>query len=99
MPPLTGAQRRHLRALAHHLDPVCFIGKNGLTEAVLQAVDAALDAHELLKVKFIDCKKEKRELAGALEAGTHSSVAGLIGNIAILYREHPDPEKRRIQLP
>lgn len=96
---LTGAQRHHLRSLAHHLDPICFVGKNGLTDAVVQAVVAALDAHELLKVKFIDCKKEKRELSAAIGERTDSAVVGLIGNIAILYREHPDAEKRRIQLP
>jgi RNA-binding protein len=99
MEPLTGAQRRYLRSLAHHLDPICFVGKNGLTDAVVEAVDAAFDTHELLKVKFIDCKKEKRELSEAIEQRTHSAVAGLIGNIAILYRQHREPKKRRIELP
>lgn len=98
MDSLTGAQRRHLRSLAHHLDPVCFIGKNGLTDAVVQACDAALDSHELIKIKFIDGKKEKREWSAAISSRTDSAVVGLIGNIAILYRENPDPEKRRIQL-
>ena len=99
MTSLTGAQRRYLRSLAHHLDPVCFVGKNGLTDAVVQACDTALDAHELIKVKFIDGKKEKRAISDAISERTNSAVAGLIGNIAILYRENPDPEKRRIQLP
>lgn len=99
MTPLSSAQRRHLRSLAHHLDPVCYIGKNGLTDAVVQAVEAAFDAHELLKLKFNDCKDEKRELSSAIEQRTGSAIVGIIGNIAILYREHPDPEKRRIQLP
>jgi len=99
MVSLTSAQRRHLRSLAHHLDPVCFVGKNGLTDAVIQACAAALDSHELIKVRFIDCKKEKRELSDAIIERTDSAVVGLIGNVAILYREHPDPDKRRIQLP
>ncbi len=99
MEPLTGAQRRYLRSLAHHLDPICFVGKNGLTDAVVQAIGVAFDTHELLKLKFIDGKKEKRELSAAIEQRTNSAVVGLIGNIAILYRQHTDPEKRRIQLP
>ena len=98
MTTLTGAQRRQLRSLAHHLDPVCFVGKNGLTDAIVQACAAALDSHELIKVKFIDGKKEKREFSEAISERTDSAVVGLIGNIAILYRENPDLEKRRIQL-
>jgi RNA-binding protein len=99
MKELTGAQRKHLRSLAHHLDPICFVGKSGLTEAVTRSVDLAFDAHELLKVKFIDRKEEKKELTARIAESTESHCVGLIGNIAILYRCHPDPGKRRIELP
>ncbi len=99
MNELTGAQRKYLRSLAHHLDPVCYIGKNGVTDAVIHSVSMALDAHELIKVKFNDHKDEKRTLAGELETATESHMVGLIGNIAILYREQSDPEKRLIALP
>lgn len=99
MMQITGSQRRYLKSLAHHLDPVCFIGKGGLTDAVIQAVDLALDAHELVKVKFIDFKKEKKELATQLETDTESVLVGLIGHIAILYRPQPDADKRKITLP
>ena len=99
MKELTGAQRKHLRSLAHHLDPICFVGKLGLTETVIRSVNLALDAHELLKVKFIDRKEEKKDLTARIAESTGSHCVGLIGNIAILYRRHPDPEKRRIELP
>ena len=50
--PLTGKQRQHLRALAHHLEPVVQIGHEGPTEAVLAQINEALEAHELIKVKI-----------------------------------------------
>jgi RNA-binding protein len=96
---LTSAQRSYLKSLAHHLDPICFIGKNGLTDAVLQSVVIAFDANELLKLKFNDCKKEKQELCDRIVEELDCCVVGVVGHVAILYREHPDPEKRVISLP
>lgn len=96
---LTSAQRSFLKSKAHHLDPICYVGKNGLTDAVVQSVLLAFDANELLKLKFNDYKKEKRELSAQLAETTGSVVVGIVGNVATLYREHPDPEKRAIQLP
>ena len=50
MEELSGAQRKHLRGLAHHVKPVVHVGKNGVTDPVLQEVEEALDSHELIKV-------------------------------------------------
>lgn len=95
---MTSQQRKHLRGIAHHLDPVVMIGKQGLTGGIITATAKALDAHELIKVRFLDYKEEKKELTGQLAEATASEIAGLIGHIAILYKEHPDPEKRKIDL-
>ena len=99
MRKLTNAQRAHLRRLAHHLKPVVQIGKQGLTSGVQASVGEALNAHELIKVKFMDFRDQKHELAEELVAASGSALVGMIGNIAILYRQQPDPEKRRITLP
>ena len=48
---LTPAERRAHRAAAHHLEPVVMIGADGLTDAVKAEVDAALNAHGLIKVR------------------------------------------------
>ena len=98
MQPLTSAQRNKLRAQAHHLKPLVFIGKQGLTDTVIKSVEDNLAAHELIKVKFNDCKDEREEITAEIARRTESEIAGIIGNIAILYREHPEPEKRRIDL-
>jgi RNA-binding protein len=98
MKPLTGTQKKHLRGLAHHLKPVVQMGKNGLTEPVIQSIDEALEDHELIKVRLADPQGRKRELAADVAARTGSVWVGLVGNVVTLYRRQPDPEKRRIEI-
>lgn len=95
---MTSHQRKQLRGLAHHLDPVVMIGKQGLTDGIIAATAKALDAHELIKVRFLEFKDEKRGLTDQLAAATSSEVAGILGHVAILYKEHTDPERRTIEL-
>lgn len=95
---MTSAQRKRLRSLAHHLDPVVMIGKHGLTDTVISATNDALDAHELIKVRFLEHKDEKKALTEQLTEATRSELAGLVGHVAILYRQHEDPEKRKIDV-
>src|SRR5688572_1563562 len=96
---LSGRDRRHLRSLAHALDPVVQIGAAGVTPGVLAALDRALADHELVKVRIARERDERREIADALAEATRSSVAGLIGHVAVLYRPAREPDRRRIELP
>lgn len=98
MKTLTGAQRKYLRGKAHSLSPVVQVGKQGITPDLIKAVNEALDFHELIKVKFVDFKEERRELSREIAQRTSSEAVGLIGNIAILYRQQPDEQKRKIPL-
>ena len=98
MDMLTSQQRRRLRSLANHLEPTVFVGKRGMTPEVIAAVEENLDAHELIKVRFVELKDQKKALTEAIAAQTHSHVAGIIGHVAILYREHTEPERTRISL-
>jgi RNA-binding protein len=101
MQPLSSFQAKYLRGLAHGLKPVVFVGQKGATASLLDSIREALNAHELIKAKFIDFKdrRMKAELVAEIAQQTGSRVAGLIGHTAILYRPHPDPEKRRIVIP
>lgn len=95
---LTGAQRRALRALGHHLHPVVQIGVRGLCPTVIQAVRDQLAAHELIKISFgRDIGVEAKAGAAQLAAASGSHVAGQVGRTALLYRRHP--ERPSIQLP
>jgi RNA-binding protein len=99
MEDLTGAQRKHLRGLAHHVKPVVHVGRNGVTDPVLQEVEEALDYHELIKVKLVDPQGRKKALADELASRSGGTRVGLVGNIVTLYRQHPDPEKRKVEVP
>ncbi|RKZ05866.1 ribosome assembly RNA-binding protein YhbY [bacterium] len=96
---LAGYQRRALRAAAHGLQPVAHVGKDGLADNVLKGVKEALAAHELIKVRFVDQKENRREVAASLAEAVDAALAGVVGHIAILYRPHEDPDKRRVHLP
>ncbi|MBF0308807.1 MAG: ribosome assembly RNA-binding protein YhbY [Magnetococcales bacterium] len=96
---LTGTQRKYLRGLAHGLNPVVTIGKDGVTPGVLGEVDRGLRDHELIKVRFGGFKEEKEALSQQIAESTGSDVAGMIGHVLILYRAAAEPEKRVIVLP
>ena len=49
---LTGKQKNYLRGVAHNLNPIVTIGGKGLTDAVMNEVELALEQHELVKVKI-----------------------------------------------
>lgn len=91
LPP---AQRKLHRADAHHLDPVVLIGADGLTDAVRREVDAALNAHGLIKVRvFSDDRNEReamlRDLADTLDAAPIQHI----GKLLVLWRPIPDKAK------
>ena len=60
---MPGFQKKYLKGLAHGLKPTVFIGQKGVTPAVIQSVDEALDAHELIKVKFVDFKEKAHKVS------------------------------------
>ena len=101
MEKLKGYQKKYLKGLAHGMKSLVFIGQKGLSSTVTKAVDESLEKHELIKVKFIDFKEkgQKEEIAGAIEKETSSELVGMIGHIAIFYRQQKDSEKRKIHVP
>jgi len=99
MDKLKGSQKKYLRAQAHHLKPLVIIGTKGITGSLIGSVDHALHDHELIKVKFGEFKESKKEISGEIAKITQSELVGLIGNMAVFYRQHPEPEKRKIKIP
>ncbi len=96
---LKGSEKKYLRGLAHGLRPLVLVGKKGVTGELVRSVDSALDDHELVKVRFLEFKDEKKGLAQEIAGKTGSELVGLIGNIAVFFRRHPDPAKRKIMRP
>ena len=84
---LSGKQRNFLRALAHPLKPVVQIGHSGLTDAVLKAIDGALQTHELIKVRVTGTDEvSAADLVLEVEKRTRAQVAQVIGKTLVLYR-------------
>jgi RNA-binding protein len=88
-PVLTGRQRKALRGRAHRLEPIVQVGREGVTDAVVRAVDETLATHELVKVRLHEPEDKKAD-AAALAEGTRSALCGLVGHTVILYRPHPE---------
>ena len=99
MTTLSQAQRQFLRKTAHDLKPIVHIGKNGLGDNLFSSTEIALDAHELIKIKFNDFKEHRREIAQELADHVGAELIYVIGNTVILYRQQADAEKRKIHLP
>ena len=98
MNKLTGANRKYLRSLAHHIDPAVLIGKNGINNGVINSIEIALNSKELIKIKFRDFKDQKKNLSEDIKRLTNSNIVGIIGNILILYRESHDPDNIKIRI-
>lgn len=96
---LTGAQKKHLRGLAHSFKPIVQVGRDGLSENVLANLDEALESHELVKVKFSDDREERRRMMTEVDDQLGSVLVGAIGRVGIFFRQARDPEKRRVRVP
>lgn len=91
---LTPAQRKEHRAAAHHLDPVVMIGADGATAAVEKELDAALNAHGLVKVRvFSDDRAAREALLGTLADKLSAAPIQHIGKLLVLWRPIPPKER------
>ena len=96
---ITGKQRSELKKIAQELRPAVMIGKEEITPAVMTSIDEYLTAHELVKVQIqegamLDPKETANEVAEELGA----EFVQAIGRRFVLYRQSPDPDKRKIVL-
>ncbi len=90
---LGGKLALELRGLGHHLKPTAMVGKEGVTPTVLEALEAVLTAHELVKVKLQEgCSLERAAAAEMLAEGSKARIVQVIGHVILLYRPKP-PEK------
>jgi len=93
---LRGSHRSYLRGLAHRLKPVVQIGDGGIGESIVSAVEQALLAHELIKVR-LRSPEDKKATARELAERCGAELCGVVGHTVILYRAHP--EEPVIELP
>jgi putative YhbY family RNA-binding protein len=91
MKSLSAAERRALKARAHHLQPVIMIGNAGLTPTVLHEIDIALKSHELIKIRVLGDDRALREkMIGEICPALDASPVQHIGKMLVFYRPRPE---------
>ena len=91
---LTPAQRKEYRAQAHHLDPVVMVGADGLSTAVRKEIDAALNAHGLIKVRvFADDRAVREAMLQTVADELGAAPIQHIGKLLVLWRPIPERAK------
>ena len=87
---LTGKQKRYLRSIAHKIHATFQVGKDGVSDKMIDAIRLGLQANELVKIKVLDnCTEELNQVALDLSAGTKADIVQIIGHTIILYLESP----------
>lgn len=88
---LTSKRRAYLRKEAHDLDALVRIGKEGVTDNLIQSILDAIESRELIKVKILqNCEEEKMEIMEQLSQCKEFEVVGIIGRTIILFKENKD---------
>jgi RNA-binding protein len=95
---LTDKQKRYLKGLAHPLNPVVWIGHAGLTDAIVREAAAALEIHELIKIKARAAERTARNtMLTDLATRTGSELVNRVGHVGTFYR--PRPKLPKIVIP
>jgi RNA-binding protein len=95
---LTGKQKRYLRSLAHHLDPIFQVGKGGVNDHLIRHIEEALEVRELIKITVLNNSGEDRtEVGTELAERSGAELVQVIGKIIVLYKESRNQKK--IELP
>ena len=95
---INNTQKKYLRQSAHHLKPVVWAGKNGISKSLIAEIEQALEIHELIKIKCQLGEREERD-AGIEDIckKTGADLVQRIGNIVTLYKKNH--KKPVIKLP
>lgn len=100
-PTLTTRQKQFLKGLAHPLSALVQIGKDELSQGVIESIKTELLNHELIKVKIgSNCGLDKHSSSKTIAEQTDSALVQLIGKTIVLYKANPKRSKeKRIHLP
>jgi len=87
--PLKAAQKKNLRALAHHLKPLVTVADKGLSDSVIAEIERALYDHELIKVKLRGERDTRKAWSESISEHCGAEIVQTIGQIACFYKKHP----------
>lgn len=86
--------RRKLKRIAHHLEPVVQVGERGVSDAVIAEARRALDDHELIKVRLAGDREARSAMARELASACEADVVQSIGRVVVLFRKNPEPNHK-----
>ena len=85
---MNSSQRAYLGSLDNNIESFFQIGNSALTPEIIEALDAALEKRELIKVSVLkNCIDDPKEIASVIAERTHSNVVKVIGKKMIFYRK------------
>lgn len=97
---ITSKQRAYLRKLSHTLEPIFQIGKDSVSDTLIEGIDTALNKREILKVHILDTALlDTRETCDTVAKRLNAEPVQAIGNKFILYRRSEEEKYRKIELP
>ncbi|MGJ8637860.1 MAG: YhbY family RNA-binding protein [Opitutaceae bacterium] len=91
--PLSSAEKKELRGIAQRLKPHLHIGKNGLTDTVINEIKMALTKNGLIKIRFESDSATMKQFQADIAAKTLCEYIGGVGKVGIFYRDMPEEEK------
>lgn len=95
---LAPKNRAYLKGLANHLKPTLNLGKGEVDENIVDVLDKALEANEIVKVRLLDTvSSTPEEIIDELCMKTCAQLVGKCGHIITFYRE--SKKNKRIVLP
>jgi RNA-binding protein len=95
---LNNADKKRFRQIGHSLNPIITIAEKGLSENVRLEIERALKDHELIKVKLVCNRDEKKALSDTICADFDAECVQSIGHVLLLYKpaKKPDPKLSNI---
>jgi len=95
---LSSKARSYLRSIGNELEPVVYIGREGVSEAIINQTDGVLETRELVKARLLPDKGlTARSIAEIMAGATGAEVVQVVGNNFLLFRA--SVKKPRIELP
>lgn len=97
---LTSKQRAELRSKAQSLDPIFFIGKSGVSDEIINQLENAINARELIKLGVQEnCGLSAREVADIIAPKLGAEVVAVIGRKFVLWRKSNKPKLQKPKKP